>query len=144
MRAAAHGFPRHAHCWYFHCAEPYDFASSVITKEEVEARGSGTREGHDTYDPSRPLLSELRVFFTGVRGCTDVLSCDRTIVAPPPSPSLLLLLLLRPGPCMLLCPGNAGAAASPIQLASFPGPLQGSCSSPACPCQPGWTTTQPT
>lgn len=38
----------------------------MITKEEVEARGSGTREGHDTYDPRRPLLSELRVFFTGI------------------------------------------------------------------------------
>ncbi len=50
------------------CAEPNDFASSVITKEEVEARGSGTQEARDSYDPSRPLLSELRVFFTGALG----------------------------------------------------------------------------
>lgn len=68
MRAAAHGFAK-AHMAIHCCAEPNDFASSVITKEEVEARGSGTREGHDTYDSSRPLWSELRVFFTGGRGC---------------------------------------------------------------------------
>lgn len=46
-------------------AGPQDYASSVITKEEVEARGSGTREAGDTYDPRRRALSELRVLFTG-------------------------------------------------------------------------------
>lgn len=45
---------------------PHDYASSVITKEEVEARGSGTREARDTYDAGRPLRSELRVFYTGL------------------------------------------------------------------------------
>lgn len=49
---------------------PRGYASgSVISKEEVEARGSGTKEARDVYDGRRPLRSELRVFFTG--GCTD-------------------------------------------------------------------------
>lgn len=45
---------------------PYDYASSVITKEEIEARGSGTKEAGDTYDRKRWLWSERRVFFTGL------------------------------------------------------------------------------
>ncbi|GFR39615.1 hypothetical protein Agub_g77 [Astrephomene gubernaculifera] len=47
-------------------AEPKDFASSVITKEEVEARGAGTDDCGDTYDPRRFWWSEYRVFFTGL------------------------------------------------------------------------------
>ena len=37
----------------------------MISKAEVEARGSGTKEDRDSYDCSRPWQSELRVFFTG-------------------------------------------------------------------------------
>ena len=40
-------------------------ATSVITKEEIEARGSGTREHGDTYTFS--FWCEVRVFLTG--GC---------------------------------------------------------------------------
>ena len=48
-------------------AEPNDYASGMITKEEVEARGSGTNEARDTYDASRRGRCELRVLFTGAR-----------------------------------------------------------------------------
>lgn len=47
-------------------AAPHDYASGgVISKEEVEARGSGTKEAGDTYDSARRWRSELRIFFTG-------------------------------------------------------------------------------
>lgn len=41
----------------------------MITKEEVEARGSGTQEHGDTYDASTlrsRLRCELRVWWTGL------------------------------------------------------------------------------
>ncbi|PNH03985.1 Cobalamin synthase [Tetrabaena socialis] len=41
-------------------AQPNDYASGVITKEEVEARGAGTDDHGDTYDPRRLWWSEYR------------------------------------------------------------------------------------
>eukprot|EP00873_Tetraselmis_striata_P005069 jgi/Tetstr1/425333/TSEL_015782.t1 len=38
----------------------------MISKEEVEARGTGTKEDQDTYDSSQFLFSEVRVCFTGL------------------------------------------------------------------------------
>jgi adenosylcobinamide-GDP ribazoletransferase len=38
----------------------------MITKEEVEARGRGTRENSDSYNPKQFWKSEYRVFWTGV------------------------------------------------------------------------------
>lgn len=40
-------------------------ATSVLTKEEIEARGAGTKEDRDTYHDSPFKMSETRVFFTG-------------------------------------------------------------------------------
>ncbi|KXZ55222.1 hypothetical protein GPECTOR_3g364 [Gonium pectorale] len=47
-------------------AEPNDYASGVITKAEVEARGSGTDDHGDTYNSKQFWWSEYRVFFTGL------------------------------------------------------------------------------
>jgi adenosylcobinamide-GDP ribazoletransferase len=38
----------------------------VISSAEVEARGPGTADKADTYDGTRILASETRVFFTGL------------------------------------------------------------------------------
>lgn len=38
---------------------------SVVGDEAVAARGPGTRESGDTYNPSRFWASETRTFFTG-------------------------------------------------------------------------------
>jgi len=41
---------------------------SMISKREIEARGSGTKDDVDTYDSNRVIWSEIRVFFTGMFG----------------------------------------------------------------------------
>ena len=46
---------------------PSKAVTSVITKDEIEARGSGTKESTDTYDSKRWVQCEIRVFFTGKR-----------------------------------------------------------------------------
>lgn len=38
--------------------------ASVVSAEEVAARGSGTREDRDSYDPQQLLASEARVWWT--------------------------------------------------------------------------------
>lgn len=43
--------------------------TSVITAEEIAARGRGTSETDDSYDTSRRLHSEKRVFFSGMHRC---------------------------------------------------------------------------
>lgn len=43
-------------------------ATSMISKREIEARGSGTKDDVDTYDSNRVIWSEIRVFFTGMNG----------------------------------------------------------------------------
>ncbi len=59
--------------------EPRDIASSVISKEEVEARGSGTKDHGDTYDIKHFWHNEKRVFLTGWdRGYTN--ACLRQLV----------------------------------------------------------------
>jgi adenosylcobinamide-GDP ribazoletransferase len=50
----------------------------MITKEEVEARGRGTRENSDSYDSKRFWKSEYRVFWTGVLFLTR-LPCPNSI-----------------------------------------------------------------
>lgn len=58
---------------------PYDIASAgMITKEEVESRGRGTRENSDSYDPKQFWKSEHRVFWTGVLFLTR-LPCPHAI-----------------------------------------------------------------
>lgn len=54
---------------------------SVISKEEVEARGSGTADTGDTYDSRVFIKSETRVFFTGVYEPLDyALTCIESFV----------------------------------------------------------------
>jgi hypothetical protein len=49
---------------------PSRAVTSVISKEEIEARGSGTNESSDTYDSKRWVQCETRVFFTGKQTST--------------------------------------------------------------------------
>jgi len=46
------------------------YDGSVISKEEVEARGCGTEDDGDTYDSNRIFHCEKRVFYTGIMSLT--------------------------------------------------------------------------
>ena len=61
-----------------------DNSQSVISKQEIESRGSGTNEDRDTY--VRSLRGEKRVFFTGELTCQGTRIPSRSHHEPHPDP----------------------------------------------------------